>query len=185
MLYDNKARFLYRSGLYYICSTLASKRKQVNSYIPVPLLQPELEIITERKIKAAPELVYKAWANPKHLKNWWGPKGFTNTFHEHELRPGGQWNFVMHGPEGGNYTNECVFLNVEEHRLLHWDHLSAPRFQVVATFDPASEPDHTHVRFRMIFDTCEECEQIRKFAPQKNEENFDRLEAELERMKLR
>jgi uncharacterized protein YndB with AHSA1/START domain len=35
-------------------------------------------------------LVYQAWTNPNHLKNWWGPNGFTNTFNEFDLRPGGK-----------------------------------------------------------------------------------------------
>lgn len=34
-----------------------------------------------------------------HLKNWWGPDGFTNTFHEFNLRPNGKWILTMHGPE--------------------------------------------------------------------------------------
>lgn len=55
------------------------------------------------------DLVYMARYNPEHLKNWWGPKGFTNTFQEFDVRPGGKWKFTMHGPKKGNYKIECEF----------------------------------------------------------------------------
>jgi uncharacterized protein YndB with AHSA1/START domain len=58
--------------------------------------------------------------DPNHLKNWWGPKGFTNTFNEFDLRPGGKWSFVMHGPDKGNYVNECEFVKIEKPKLIAW-----------------------------------------------------------------
>ncbi len=67
---------------------------------------PDHEIVSSRIVNASRELVYRAWTEPNHLKNWWGPAGFTNTFKEFDLRPGGKWNFIMHGPDKGNYLNE-------------------------------------------------------------------------------
>ena len=66
------------------------------------------EIVTTRVFNAARELVFKAWTDPDHLVHWWGPKGFTNTFQEFDLRPGGIWRFVMHGPDGVDYKNKSV-----------------------------------------------------------------------------
>jgi uncharacterized protein YndB with AHSA1/START domain len=66
---------------------------------------PDREIVTTRAIAAPPELVFKAWCDPAHLVHWWGPKGFTNTFHEFDPRPGGAWRFVMHGPDGASDPN--------------------------------------------------------------------------------
>lgn len=54
------------------------------------------EIFSSRILKSPVEKVYKAFENPEHLKNWWGPEGFTNTIHEFYLKPGGNWIPTMH-----------------------------------------------------------------------------------------
>ena len=79
----------------------------------------DCEIVSSRVINFPIDLVFRAWTEPDHLKNWWGPAGFTNTFYEFDLRVGGRWRFM-----------------------------------------------------------------VKPFAIDKNEENFDRLEAELSKMKL-
>jgi len=56
------------------------------------------EVLITRVFDAPRELVWKAWTDPKDLVHWWGPKGFTNTFQEIDVRPGGVWRFVMHAP---------------------------------------------------------------------------------------
>ena len=53
------------------------------------------EIVTTRVVDAPRDRVFGAWANPDQLARWWGPEGFTNTFYEFDLRPGGAWRFVM------------------------------------------------------------------------------------------
>ncbi len=138
-------------------------------------------IISTRTVNAAQEMIYEAWTNPEHLKNWWGPAGFTNTFIEHDLKVGGRWKFIMHGPDKGNYPNECEFIKIEKPSLIAWFRISKPLFKVLATFEklPANK---THIVFKMIFDTAEECEKLKKFVIDKNEENFDRLEDELLKM---
>lgn len=140
------------------------------------------EIVSTRIFESPCELVFRAWAEPEHLKNWWGPKGFTNTFNEFDFRVGGKWRFVMHGPEVGNYRNECEFIEIERPKLIAWKRHSKPLFQVVATFEEVSA-NETKIVFRMIFETAEECDKIKKFAVDKNEENFDKLETELTRMR--
>ena len=143
---------------------------------------PDCEIVTTRVFKAPRKLVYKAWTDPDHLKIWWGPKGFTNTFDLFDLRVGGKWVFTMHGPERGNYRNECTFVAVREPELLVWDRQSKPLFQVEAVFEELAE-NETRVTFKQKFKTAEECSKIKAFVPEKNEENMDRLEQELEKMK--
>ena len=139
---------------------------------------PDCEIVSSRTVNASREIVYTAWTDPKHLKNWWGPAGFTNTFNEFDLRPGGKWSFIMHGPEKGNYPNECEFIKIDKPSLITWKRLSKPLFQVVATFEEVSG-DKTKIVFKMIFNSVSECNKVKKFAVDKNEENFDRLENEL------
>lgn len=145
---------------------------------------PESEVITVRTFKASQALTFEAWTNPDHLKNWWGPNGFTNTFHVFDLKPGGKWSFIMHGPEGKDYPNESTFILIDKPARLVFNHDSNPKFQVEATFDVIT-PTTTKVTFRMKFKTVEECNKLRAFVTEKNEENFDRLGVELERMNQR
>lgn len=87
----------------------------------------------------------------------------------------------MHGPDKGNYANECEFIKIERPSLIAWKRFSKPIFQVVATFDEIS-PGKTKLVFRMLFNTKDECRKVKPFAIEKNEENFDRLEKELIKM---
>lgn len=140
------------------------------------------EIHSSRVLKAPLNTTYEAFANPAHLKNWWGPNGFTNTIHEFDLRPNGKWLLTMHGPEKGNYENSSIFQIVEPHVRVAWKRLSQPLFDMEVAFEAISE-SQTKISFRMTFTTVEECDKLRRFVVPNNEENFDRLEAELEKMK--
>ncbi|AWA31194.1 ATPase [Flavobacterium magnum] len=142
---------------------------------------PDCEIVTTRIFEFADSLVFKAWREPDHLKKWWGPEGFTNTFHAFDFSEGGMWDFTMHGPEKGNYHNVVEFLRIEEPRLIAWKRHSQPLFNVQATFE-ALQDDRTRLTFKMVFDAAAECDKLKKFVVDKNEENFDRLQKELEIM---
>lgn len=141
----------------------------------------DITIVTSRVIDFPLDLCFRAWSEPEHLKVWWGPAGFTNTFHTFDFRPGGRWNFVMHGPDKGNYVNEVEFVQIEPPRLIYWKRYSKPLFRVLVTFEEV-DADQTRIVFHQIFDTVEECVKLRRFVVDKNEENFDRLEEELKRM---
>lgn len=136
------------------------------------------DILSSRILNFPVEMVYKAFADPEHLKIWWGPDGFTNTIHEFDLQPGGKWILTMHGPEKGNYENSSVFKTVEPLRFISWTRVSQPLFDMEVGFEILADAK-TRISFRMSFSTAEECEKIRTFAGPKNEENFDRLEKEL------
>lgn len=141
----------------------------------------EQTIVSTRVFNTPIEKVFRAFTEPEHLKAWWGPKGFTNTFHEFDLRPGGTWKFTMHGPDKGNYENEVVFTKIEKPNLISWNRASKPLFQINVTFEELPNTT-TNVIFKMIFHESREYETIKKFAPEKNEENFDRLEKVLKEM---
>ncbi|MCB0731943.1 MAG: SRPBCC domain-containing protein [Ignavibacteriae bacterium] len=143
---------------------------------------PDREITVQRILNFPIELVYKAFEEPNHLKNWWGPKGFTNTFHTFEFMPGGKWIFTMHGPDKGNYKNECNFIIVEKNKLLVWDHYVNPKFYVIVQFKEIAK-SKTELTFKQLFDSVELRDKIKKYTKGKNEENFDRLENELSKMK--
>ncbi len=72
----------------------------------------ERELISSRLLDAPRDLVFRAFTDPDHLRQWWGPRGFNNTFLEFDPRPGGVWQFVMHGPNGTDYPNRHIFLEI-------------------------------------------------------------------------
>ncbi len=144
-------------------------------------LNADLEIFSARIINAPIEMVYQAFADALHLQKWWGPEGFTNSIHEFDLQPGGKWILTMHGPEKGNYENSSVFKTVIPNKLVSWTRISQPFFDMEVGFEPVSDST-TKISFRMIFNSVEECEKIKRFALPKNEENFDRLERTLSGM---
>ena len=61
------------------------------------------EFIITREFDAPRELVFQAWIDPKHLAQWWGPKGFTNPVCEWDARPGRNIYVVMRAPNGVDY----------------------------------------------------------------------------------
>jgi len=138
----------------------------------------DCEIFSSRIVSVPQKIAYQAFSNPLHLQKWWGPEGFTNTFHEFDLRPQGKWILTMHGPEKGNYQNSSIFKIVDAPKLVSWTRLSQPLFNMEVGFEKLSDST-TKISFRMIFKTVEECEKIRKFIEPNNEENFNRLEREL------
>lgn len=153
------------------------------SHLPATILQtsPDCEIVSSRVVNFPIETVFRAWTEPQHLQNWWGPAGFTNTFYEFDLRVGGRWRFMMHGPEKGNYPNEVEFITINKPILLAWNRISKPLFQVEASFESVEE-NKTKIIFKQLFLSAEECNKVKPFAVDKNEENFDRLEMELGKM---
>lgn len=135
------------------------------------------EFVHSRLIDAPRERVFKAFSDPAHLARWWGPNGFTSTFHEFDPRPGGAWRFVMHGPDGTNYPNESVFVEVAAPERIVFDHLSGHHFRMTITFD--AQGAKTVVGWHQVFDTAAERQRIAEFVISANEENLDRLAAEV------
>lgn len=117
------------------------------------------ELIITRRFQAPRELVYKAWTDPKHLPQWWGPQGFTITVQEVDIRPGGQWRFVMHGPDGTDYVNIISFIEIHPPERLvysHGDGTEEESFRTTVTFE--EEDQATKLTMRMRFNTAEELE---------------------------
>ena len=125
--------------------------------------------------------VWRAFEEPEHLAKWWGPKGFTNTFKRFEFKNGGIWHFTMHGPGGKDFPNVSVFEEIVKHEKIVFTHLETMHtFKATITFEDLG--DKTKINWIMEFETEEEYEKVKHFVLQANEQNFDRLEAELARM---
>ena len=111
-------------------------------------------LIMSRKLNAPIELVWEVWTNAEHIVNWWGPNGFTNTISKMEGVPGGEWDLVMHGPDGTDYKNKSIFKEVIPYKKIVYEHVSAPRF--VATVDFEDQGEQTLITWQMLFATAEE-----------------------------
>lgn len=121
------------------------------------------EIVITRVFDAPRELVFEAWTKPEHLTRWFGPKGFSLTTQEIDVRVGGRWRFVFQGPDGATYDNRMVFLEVRRPELLIFDHGSdrdddPGKFRVTVTFDAQSN-GKTVVTLRQLHPTKELREQ--------------------------
>ena len=106
----------------------------------------------------ARELVFQAWTDPEHIVQWWGPDGFRTTIHEMDVRPGGVWRFVMHGPDGTDYKNEVQYLEIVRPERLVYLHVSTPKFQMTVTFEDRA--GKTELTMRMRFDSAQQRETV-------------------------
>ncbi len=116
-------------------------------------------IITTRVFDAPRALVFKAWSDPKHLAEWWGPTGFTTTTHRFEFKPGGVWRFVMHGPDGTDYQNLITFDEIVKPEKLVYHHggavdIEPVAFDVTVAFEAIG--DKTRVTMHAVFPTAAE-----------------------------
>ena len=72
----------------------------------------ERELTITRVFDAPRALVFKAWTDPKHLAQWWGPQGFTNPVCEFDARAGGALRIHMSGPDGSVYPMKGVIQEI-------------------------------------------------------------------------
>ena len=136
------------------------------------------EIVSIRIIDASREAVFQAFCEPTRLAQWWGPKGFTNTFHEFDFRPGGRWRFEMRGHDGTAYTMDKLFTDIVRPERIVVRHFQ-PAHDFLLTMTLANRDGRTELTWRMRFEDPAECARAREFIVAANEENFDRLEAHL------
>src|SRR6478672_11504632 len=130
-----------------------------------------------RQIPASPESVFSAFQDPARLARWWGPDGFTNTFHTFEFEVGGRWSLTMHSPNGGNPANEIIFETIEPLRKIVIRHLSLPLYRL--TIELETTKSGTTVLWSQEFDDDEVARRIEKIVRPANEQNLDRLSAEV------
>lgn len=117
------------------------------------------EIVISRLLDAPREKVFQVWTTPDHVAKWWGPSVFTNTILVMDVRPGGIWRFIMHGPDGVDYPNRIDFIEVVPLERLVYSHrddggADTVHFHVTVTFE--DEGGQTRLTMRSLFDTAAE-----------------------------
>jgi uncharacterized protein YndB with AHSA1/START domain len=139
------------------------------------------QIITSRLLNAPLELVWKVITTPQHIMHFWGPDGFTNTIKQMDVRPGGQWLFTMHGPDGKNWPNRIIYRDVKEPTYLSWDHDGGEDdpgghrfFGELELFDEGSK---TRIELRMTEATLAARDAVAPYAVPGGIQNLERLAA--------
>jgi uncharacterized protein YndB with AHSA1/START domain len=113
----------------------------------------ERELIFSRLLDAPVKLVWKVWTRPEHIKLWWGPDGFTNTINKMDIKPGGEWHLIMHGPDGTDYEIKSVFIEIVKYRKIVYKQLT--QFRYIATIEFESRGEQTFLHWQMLFESKE------------------------------
>ena len=115
------------------------------------------EIVISRLINAPRELVFEAYSELRHLSKWWGPEGFTTTTQSFDFRVGGEWNFVMHSPDGVDFQEWIKWIDITPPDSLFLLHGATPddpdAFESHISF--TSEGEATRIEMKTIFPTRE------------------------------
>ena len=101
------------------------------------------ELVITRMIDAPRERVYEAWTDPDLLKQWFAPLPWTTPVAETDVRPGGSSLFVMRSPDGKDYPNRGVYLEVVKNERLvftdaysqAWEPSEKPFMTVIVTLE--------------------------------------------------
>lgn len=141
----------------------------------------EREVVNTRVLQASRDQLFKAISEPALLAQWWGPKGFTNTIQQFDFRPGGIWEYVMHGPDGKDHENKSEFIEVVKPNRIVLRHLE-PVHSFLLTMTFVELGDKTEITWTLLFDTKAEWDKVHSFVAEGNEQNFDRLEAVLRKI---
>lgn len=93
-----------------------------------------LDLTISRLLRVPRALVWRAWTDPAHLKQWWCPKPWTTDVLQFDLVPGGGFHTLMHGPGGETSDNPGSFLEIVPPSRLVWT------TALVVNWRPAAEP---------------------------------------------
>jgi uncharacterized protein YndB with AHSA1/START domain len=113
-------------------------------------------IVVSRTIDGPRRLVFEACSQVRHLARWYGPNGFTTTTRSFDFRVGGEWNFVMHGPDGTDYPNHVEYLEIvapERIVMLHGERSGDPRAFVSTISLIERGEETTEMIMRTVFKT--------------------------------
>jgi uncharacterized protein YndB with AHSA1/START domain len=139
------------------------------------------EVVLQREVPFARELVWRAMTDPAHVNRWWGPDGFRNEDVTMDFRVGGLWTFTMVGPDGTRFPNRVHFKELTPPARMLFDHGDDQRvwFETTITLDATDAG--TRVTIRQVFPTqAERDEVVEKYgAVEGGQQHLAKLEAYL------
>jgi uncharacterized protein YndB with AHSA1/START domain len=117
---------------------------------PTLQLDPKLDLVLDRNIDVPRDLVWEAWTQPDHVKQWFAPRPWSIVECEIDLRPGGIFRSVMRSPEGEDFPNLGCYLEVVPKERLVWTDCLLPGyrpspepfFTAIVTLEPSGEGTH-------------------------------------------
>jgi uncharacterized protein YndB with AHSA1/START domain len=151
-------------------------------FLPDPVQLDNRELRATRNFHAPLELVYRMWTEPEHIVQWWGPRGFTNTIQKMDVRPGGEWLLIMHGPDGRDFPNHYLYEEVIPNQRLVLSHVNWPQHRKYVTFTESK--GETQVSIRMLFDSVADHNKVvAEYGAAKGLiENLDKLQEHLSKL---
>lgn len=144
------------------------------------------EMIMKRVFNAPRDVVFKAWTDPAQLIRWWGPRGYTITHRETDIRPGGVWRYIMHGPDQADYDNKISYLELTSPERIvykHGDDQDDEHFRVTVTFE--ERDGKTELTMRSQFKSAADLEYVvREFgALEGGKQTLQRLDEHLQALR--
>ena len=130
----------------------------------IELARDPCAIVTMREIDAPRALVFEAWTDPRHLAQWWGPTGFTTTTSRFDMRVGGVWRFVMHGPDGRDYQTRITYDEIVKPERIRYHHgggddVEPVQFRTTVTFEELG-PRRTRLTLHAVFPSAAERDRV-------------------------
>lgn len=132
-------------------------------------------IVTVREFAYPVERVWRMWTEPERIALWFGPDGFSTTTKHFQFSVGGEWAFVMRGPDGTLYPNEVTFQAIEPQKLIHYVKKTPPFFETFVEFQVLG-PDSTQITFTQVFGTKEERNSVAVYAEPANAQFMRKLD---------
>ncbi|WP_088282312.1 SRPBCC family protein [Ideonella sp. A 288] len=110
-------------------------------------MDPQRDLVITRDIAASPDKLYRCWTEPELMKLWFAPKPWTTPHAEVDLRVGGTCLVVMRGPDGQEFPNPGVYLElVPNERIVTTD-------AYTRAWEPSEKPMMTLIlRFEALGD---------------------------------
>lgn len=143
----------------------------------------ERELVLQREVPFARELVWRAMTETEHTNRWWGPDGFRNEGVTMDFRVGGAWTFDMVGPDGTRYPNHSVFTEITPPSRLAFDHGDGERVWFEASITLQETARGTLITLRQLYPTKESRDDVEKNygAIEGGKQHLAKLEAYLEK----
>lgn len=143
------------------------------------------EIVMTRTYDAPRELVFKVSTDPELIPQWWGPAYLTTVVDKMDVRPGGQWRFVQHDPDGNEYAFRGVYHDIEAPsrfvQTFEWEGM--PGHVILETYTYEDVGGKTKVTTQSVFQSVEDRDgMLASGMEEGSKELMDRLEELLARL---
>ncbi|MGV8839671.1 MAG: SRPBCC family protein [Bauldia sp.] len=119
---------------------------------PAPAAASHPDVVITRTFHAPRALVWEAFTEPKHLREWWGPHWFTNGRVDVDLRVGGTMRIDMTAPDGAVYPMKALFKEISPPEKLVMldsafdDERGVPKLETLTTITFTEDAGRTTVK---------------------------------------